>query len=168
MAEPKAQTISLERLRGVLNYNPLTGFFTWKVATNPSIMVGAVAGSKSRQGYIKIKIDRKIYMAHRLAWFYATEKWPRLLIDHKNRNKADNRIENLREASNSDNKCSAIVRRSGKYRGVYLYRPTGRWQARITKNNTIYNLGLFDTQEEAYTAYCTAAVRLHGEFAEVA
>lgn len=58
--------ISQERLREVLDYNPETGEFRWKVATGPRAKIGAVAGRVVEDGYVRIKIDTHLYRAHRL------------------------------------------------------------------------------------------------------
>jgi hypothetical protein len=95
-------------LTSVLHYTPETGEFLWNLP-RPKIRVGQRAGYKKKNtGYIYIEIDGKSYSAHRLAWFYVTGTFPKKQIDHINRNRSDNRYENLREATNSQNKANSI------------------------------------------------------------
>src|SRR5690349_21473726 len=91
-----------EYLRDVLGYDPASGVFTWRRSIGPRALVGAVAGSINRNGYLYISIDRKLYLAQRLAWFYMTGMWP-LRVDHKDRCKTNNAWLNLREATRSEN-----------------------------------------------------------------
>jgi hypothetical protein len=76
--------ITAERLREVLLYDPETGVFRWWVPTSRKspFRVGKIAGSYHRDGYREIRIDKRLYRAHRLAWLYMTDKWPDLEIDH--------------------------------------------------------------------------------------
>lgn len=98
--------VSLERLKEVLDYNASTGVFVWKVALSRRIRVGGVEGTvnhEPRGGYCKICIDRRIYAAHRLAWFYTYGRWPDDELDHKNTDKVGNSINNLRECTRGEN-----------------------------------------------------------------
>lgn len=90
--------------------------------------------------------------------------------DHKNQNTLDNRDDNLRPATNSQ---SGQNRRRGKnnttgYKGVYFQKRSGKFWALITVNKVRIHLGYFDTAEEAYAAYCVAAIKYFGEFARLA
>lgn len=89
-----------------LDYNPETGSFTWKT-TNRRGFVGRQAGCFCRRsGYVKIRIHGKLELAHRLAWnmtYPDNTVGPNEQIDHINHVRTDNRIVNLRKASNTDN-----------------------------------------------------------------
>ena len=92
----KVKTLSANRLRKVLNYNPATGLFRWRVHKGPN-NVGTVAGCIHRpKGYRQICVDGKIYRANRLARLYMTGKWPKLEIGYINHNASDTRWANLR------------------------------------------------------------------------
>lgn len=89
------------RLLEQLKYDPLTGVFTWLVTRN-RITQGDVAGSVSKEGYRVIRIDGEHHKAHRLAWFYVHGSWPSGIIDHKDGNKDNNKIKNLRDTSQAE------------------------------------------------------------------
>ena len=86
------KSLTAERLREVLDYDPDTGVFTRKVRTASSVKVGDVAGSLNGKGYIRIRVDGRLYFAHRLAWLYVHGEWPVDQVDHINGIKNDNRI----------------------------------------------------------------------------
>lgn len=87
--------------------------------------------------------------------------------DHINRDTLDNRRSNLRIASPSQNAWNQGVRRisSTGYKGVFYYRKTRKWGAKIGVRRTRLFLGYFITPELAHEAYCRAAAKYHGEFA---
>lgn len=110
-------------------------------------------------------------MAHRLAWLYIYGEWPIDQLDHINRNTSDNRIENLREATQSQNNANRSANKSKKYsplKGVSFYPDSKRWTASIRINNKNRHLGCFDTAEEAHAAYVAEADQVFGEFAAAA
>lgn len=84
-------------LLAVLNYDPLTGVFTRKVPYGRQA-IGDVVGSQHIDGYLTIGVGGRSYTAARLAWFYAHGSWPTGMAKHKNRNRMDNRLENLEDA----------------------------------------------------------------------
>lgn len=159
--------ISPERVRGLLDYDPETGIFRWKVNRRRARR-GAVAGCLDKvYGYIRVMIDGKSHLAHRLAWIYQVGIFDRE-IDHVNLKRDDNRISNLREADRSQNGSNARIRKNNKsgFKGVTKDRAS--WRAQITHRSKTIKLGSFQTPQEAHAAYCEAAHRLHGEFARVA
>src|SRR6516164_8572552 len=145
-----------EYLRKLLAYDATTGVFTWRVG-RARTRHGTVAGTLEHDGYRRIRIDRRAYHSHRLAWFYVHGKWPKDQIDHINGNRDDNCIANLREASRSQNLANARHHRRSKapYKGITLLR--GKWVAQISIYGRKRYLGYFDTPEAAHTAYCKAA-----------
>lgn len=66
--------IKHERLCELLHYCPETGIFTWKVTRKGLAKAGTVAGSTNGRGYRQISVDGKLYLAHRLAWFYCFQR----------------------------------------------------------------------------------------------
>ena len=123
---------------------------------------------KKDRGYIYLEVDGKPYMAHRLAWFYMTGIMPGKQIDHINRNKIDNRFENLREATHGQNRANSKNNNPNGLKGVrrlpWMKDGTKCWQAKITHEKKQIYLGCFHTKEEAHQAYCKAAKKLHGDF----
>jgi hypothetical protein len=165
-------TLTLDQLKAELSYDPDTGVFTWLrhpeyPAKWNTRYAGKPAGSVLPKGYRIISINDEIHYAHRLAWLWVHGEWPTDQIDHINRNKDDNRIANLRQADNGQNNTNRPpVGRSG-IKGVSWYEPSQKWRARISKDRTEIYLGYFDTIEEAIKARNEAAVRYHGEFADL-
>lgn len=161
--------LTFERLREVLSYEPDTGLFRWKIRNGPRIKVGDIAGSKDRKGYIRIQVDRKIYGANRLAWLYTYGELSDMQIDHINNIKDDNRVNNLRLATNRQNRqnSSGWSKSVSGRKGVYPSPGTNRWQAIIGLPSGIQRLGVFETKEEAAEAYNIAAKANFGEFARM-
>lgn len=159
-------TLTVERLRQVLNYDPETGKFIWKVSLAPRGPIGAKAGC-SDGARIVVRIDGKLYLAHRLAWLYVTGLWPDGEIDHINMDQSDNRFCNLRSADRSENQRNTIAHRDSKsgLKGVSFDVSRGRWVAKICVHGKNKQLGRFPSKEEACEAYRKAAIAVHGEFA---
>jgi len=145
----KRNLISQERLKQLLVYDPLSGVFTW-IKRN-----GNIAGSVMNKGYITICVDKRQYLAHRLAVLYMTGEFPKELVDHINCCKTDNRWENLRCVSkkvNNENRQSAYKGTKTGYLGVSLT-ASNKFAASIRDNWTKTYLGSFETAKEAYDAY---------------
>lgn len=145
--------------KGVLRYRQNCGKCTG----------GEVAGYHHGNGYLRIGIDNKKYFIHRIIWFVAHGKWPDHFLDHKNLNTSDNRLENLREATqsqNSMNRGTAKNNTSG-FRGVGFYKRHRKFTAIIKVAQKSIHLGYFATFEEAKAARIAAADKYHGEFARI-
>lgn len=154
--------VTAELVRDLLDYNPDTGVFIKKNGGGPKKR-GEVIGSRNKYtGYWSTTIHGNNYYLHRLAWLHVHGRWPELEIDHKNRDKSDNRLQNLREATPSQNKTNRIslVNTSG-FKGV---RRHGRnWQAMFCG----IPLGTYASPAEAHAVYADTARALRGEFARV-
>jgi len=131
-----------EELKSLLRYEPKTGEFFW-INPRGNLKAGALAGTSDKQGYRVIGINGKYHKAHRLAFLYMTGKFPSEMVDHINRNPSDNRWENLREATRSQN-CQ-----NKEAKGIHCMKRNGKWMAYIKLNGKLNHLGYFDTQEEA-------------------
>ena len=156
--------ITQQELKEALSYNKDTGTFTW-------IKTATVAGSKLNTGYISIKINQKRYVAHRLAWLYIHGDMPNNQLDHINRNKSDNRIENLREcnnAENSQNKINPLSTNKSGYFGVSYYknRKLNPYVASIYANGTNTHIGCYNNPIDAHEAYVKAKKQLHKFYVE--
>lgn len=155
--------LSIERLRDILHYDSLTGVWTNRVRRG-RVLAGSPAGGVE-EGYLRIQIAGRKYLAHRLAFFYMTGEWPEQLVDHKNTTPLDNRWDNLRRATpavNSENVTRArIDNTSSGLQGVSRAKPTHRWAARIRVKGRFLYLGRFDDKHEAHAAYVAAKRRFH-------
>jgi hypothetical protein len=156
--------ITQAELKELLEYNPDTGVFTWIKAIGRA-KVGSVAGSK-KHGYINLKINRKNYLAHRLAYLYMTGNFPENQMDHINHIKDDNRWTNLRDATNSQNMSNRAKRKDNKsgYKGVCWHKQHKKWCAEIRYMNKKIHLGLYTTPQEASEVYKKKAIEIYGEF----
>lgn len=146
--------LSADTLRSILHYEPATGILTWKVSTSNRVKVGDVAGYLGGEGYLRIRVQSRLYQAHRLAWLHYYGTWPKNQIDHINRIRTDNRIANLREVTNKQNqqnKSKSSNNTSG-YLGVHWYKRYSKWVAQITHNQKKVHLGSFTTLEAAISA----------------
>jgi len=155
--------LTADRLCELLSYCPETGEFRWKVYRCPNARAGDVAGNLCPRGYIKIKIDKKLYRAHRLAWLFVRGCWPDDELDHRNGIRCDNRIDNLRAATHAQNHQNRAPDRGNKSRrlGVSWSRRSEKWCAHICVNREKKYLGAFDCPEKASEAYAAAKAVLH-------
>ena len=146
--------VTKERLQEILNYNKVTGIFTWKVKKAQNIQIGDDAGSLNSKGYVNIIVDGTNYAAHRLAWLWITGSIPKDQIDHINRIRNDNRAVNLREANNKQNQENVNIRKdntSGMV-GVTWSKEQNKWTVRIQHDKCRIFIGRFDSLDEAITA----------------
>jgi len=156
-------TLTQHKLLSLLDYDASTGDFRWRVSRG-SVVAGGVAGSPHSRGYTSIRIDGRLYLAHRLAWLAVTGALPVDQLDHINGDKRDNRIANLREASNQTNNQN--YRKSKKnsktgYLGV-CHEPRGdSYVAYLRVDGKTRNLGTYKTPEEAHAVYVQAKRQLH-------
>ncbi len=156
---------SQEELHRIFEYNPNDGLFRWKVKKARRVQIGNAAGTLHPNGYVYIKIADIRYFAHVLAWIYIYGERPDML-DHIDRCRSNNRIENLRVCTGSQNKYNSsryCNNTSGK-RGVSWHKQYQKWQAYINIDGRRKYLGRFPSIEEATIAYETAARELQGEF----
>ena len=153
--------ISSDILKEVLDYNPATGDFVWKVSIG-GVRVGARAGSNHPSGYREIKIFCSVYRAHRLAWLHTHGEFPSDQIDHINGKRSDNRIINLRAASSTENNRNSktSTRNTSGVVGVGWEVIAGRWRAYIGNENKLIRLGNFTDWFEAVCARKSAEKRL--------
>lgn len=167
--------ITQARLQELLDYDQLTGVFTWKVRRGRSAPAGAIAGRVNKAdsahggGYRYIGVDGVEYLAHRLAWLYVTGSHPTREIDHKNTTRDDNRFENLRAADDPQN-CANRGKQANNtsgFKGVSFNKASGKFVASTQVCGVYRYLGLFATAELAHRAYQRAAESSFGEFARV-
>lgn len=129
---------------------------------------GGVCGVMRPDGYIKIDVNKKSYLAHRMAYLYMTGAFPANVIDHINGIKHDNRWENIRAVTQQQNSCNQRKMRTGKtsiYKGVSWDAARGLWYAYIRHNGKMKNLGCYARECNAAQVYNFYAESLFGEFA---
>jgi hypothetical protein len=146
-----------------IKYSPETGIFTW-ARSRPGVSAGSQAGCLSKHGYLLVKVGRKQYRAHRLAWLITHGEWPDAEIDHINGDRADNRICNLRpvdRSGNSQNRWKAHCNSSHGRLGAAWNKQHQRWQSKIAANGARHHLGYFNSADEAHVAYMNAKRCLH-------
>lgn len=147
------------------------GNLVWINAGRRSDLNGMVVGNVSTtDGYRYIKFRQKRILAHRVV-FYMHNKFIPDEIDHINRIRDDNRIENLREAiTHSDNLGNQSIQtreKTSRYKGVCWDKNRGKWMAGIKCNGKRINIGRFDSEDSAARAYNKYATSLFGEFANL-
>lgn len=166
--------LSYAELLRALSYDPESGIFRWKIKRNsygggvrPGDRAGAVRCNKE-SSWREIGINGVRYKEHRLAWLYSNEAWPSEEIDHINRNPLDNRLDNLREATRSQNQANALrpqrCRPKSGYKGVYRGK-SGRWFSHVSVDGILIRLGRFDSPAEAHETYKAKIRELRGDFA---
>jgi HNH endonuclease len=158
-------TVSVEELRQRLEYDPETGVVCWRRKR------GLVAGYIKKSGYREIewrtsikgkRKGRKVFypLAHRVAWALATGAWPENEIDHRNGNRDDNRLANLRLATRAENAQNLAPHRKRPWEMMGVSkapRCKNRWRADMSKRY----LGTFGSAEEAHQAYLAAKAQRH-------
>ena len=127
--------LTQEYIKQILNYDPDTGEFVWRVNRHNRKLKGKIAGGISIKdhGYVEIRIDGKKYYAHRLAYLIMTGKWPKNEVDHMDRNRSNNILSNLRIVSQSDN-CKNCNR---KHRPVCQFDLTGKFMCEYDSINCV-------------------------------
>jgi len=144
--------LTAQRLRELLNYDPETGIFTWRVAKSRRVHVGERAGWDRGKGWRVVEIDYRLYPEHTVAWLWMTGDWCPQQLDHRNRVRDDNRWSNLRlatKAQQQENKSLGKNNTSGAKGVTWVpYGTSWRWRAQIErgvngKRKTHY-LGFFE------------------------
>lgn len=145
-------------------YNAASGLFMWVVADR-RVSLGKLAGSVSSAGYLIVKLNRKAYRAHRLAWFLVHGEWPQGEIDHIDGDRLNNRLQNLRVVDRSGNSQNRRGAQSNNHScgllGVSWNKQHEKWQARLMANKVRHHVGYFSDPNEAHAAYMAAKSRLH-------
>ena len=151
--------IAQEELKKHLYYDKDTGIFTHKINKRRN-KAGDIAGSFDKNcGYVSLSINHKKLAAHRMAWLYVYGEMPNV-IDHQNRNRADNRIDNLRNVTQSENNRNMPINSTNKSGviGVFWCNTTSRWCSRITVDSKLKTLGYFSEFSDAVNARKNAEV----------
>lgn len=143
------------------------GLLTWKVDRGPNKVCGKPAGTiHKRFGYLRTLINRKSYANHRLIFLYYNGYIPEY-IDHIDGNKLNNKIENLRAATKSQNNSNSRISKlnTSGIKGVDFHAGTNKWRARISLNKKSIHVGYFDNLEDARVKINEERIKYHKEFA---
>lgn len=154
--------LTQRELKRVLKYDKETGIFVWKKSLSNRVKSGDIAGSLDAAGYLSVRINKKAYYLHRLAFLYIEGYLPENLVDHKDRNRKNNKWNNLREESstcNSRNCCISKNNKSG-ITGVSWSKQANKWEASISKESKKIYIGSFINLEQAAEARYNAEVKL--------
>jgi hypothetical protein len=149
-----SRPLTQQELMAALHYDPETGVFTRTFKNGKSKQVGSI----NTKGYVCIPLGNVKYVAHRLAWLWVYGKFPDHQVDHINQNRQDNRIANLREATNKQNCENRSVQKNNTtgFAGVSWKARNKKWVAQICHNRQMIHLGLFQKIEDAIAARAAA------------
>lgn len=145
MKEKRNELPSIEKLNELFTYSD--GRLYWKVSNSPRIKIGNEAGVFGRSKYHRVGVGNNVYLTHRLIWKMLKGEEPPKYLDHINQNKFDNRIENLRSVTKSQNQLN------NKAKGYRFHKASGKWTSQIMVNRKQVYLGIFDTENMAEEHY---------------
>jgi hypothetical protein len=156
--------VSVDRLKELFIYDPLSGALTWKIDKGRA-KVGMPVGSVDSGGRLRTELSGKTYAVHHIAFAIYYDRWPVDLVDHEDRNGVNNRISNLREANSQKNNCNRKTRtdNTSGYKGVSWHRD--RYEVRIMLEGKMIHVGSSKDPRIAALMYNEAAIKYHGEFA---
>ncbi len=148
------------RVRELFDYRS-DGELVWRVRTAQCVKVGDVAGSPGSTGYKQTRVDGRLYLNHRLIWLWYHGYFSEHGLDHIDRNKVNNRIENLREVSHTCNmrNCKQRKNTSSGITGVHWNKEKKKWHVQIRVLKKLIHLGYYDTKLEAAQARWEAEVK---------
>lgn len=158
--------LTADTAKSIWRYEPLTGHFYWLLSPKYDVAIGSKAGWFDGK-YYRLSYKGKRYKCSRVAWLITYGEWPAEQIDHINGIKSDDRIENLRKATNAQNACNALAK-SSSYLGLRgISKKRYGYQVLLGKNGGTVYVGHFKTIEAATAARDSAARELHGDFARL-
>lgn len=165
MVSPKSVTPEIEeKLKEYLKYDPKTGILTWIKKPSKRVKVKSQAGCYDKTtGYMRTQLHGIALYNHRVVWFLYHGTWPQGQVDHKDGDKLNNKISNLRDISvseNNRNKPLHYLNTSGMT-GVHYYTKTDRWHVRLKKGSINHFIGSFTCLEEAKKARRQAEIQFN-------
>lgn len=160
------QKLTQEYVQSLFDYKD--GNLYWKVNRGRNYIIENKAGTLRPDGYYQIGIDGKINRLHRLIFLYHYGYLPKY-IDHINNDQSNNKIENLREVTASQNNMNMKKRKNSisKYKGISWDKQNNKWKSGIKINGKQIYLGRFDNETDAAKAYNKKAIEIFGEFGKL-
>lgn len=160
----KNMKITQFQVKEIFDYH-LNGNLIWKIKKATNTNIGSVVGSENSEGYLQTSINSVKYKIHQLVFIWHFGYCPKI-IDHIDQNKKNNKIENLREATNSQNSMNRPkqLNNTTGFKGVSIHKQSGKFQCSIKINNKKIWLGLFVEIKDAVAAYQKAAEKYHQQF----
>lgn len=153
--------LTKDRLKEIVIYDPETGLFTWRF-NRSNKKAGEIAGCLSPLGYVLLRLEKKLYKAHRLAWLYVYGEWPNGDIDHINSVKSDNRIANIRDTTRAENKQNMVRAHKDNSCGTLgVTSHRDKFVAQITHEGRRIYIGIYKTIEQAHAAYIAKKREIH-------
>lgn len=157
----------------LFDYDPETGSLTWRLSTNSfkkGEEAGSVSGAHGYTDYRNVVVFGDRYKAHRLIWLMRTGSWPSGHIDHMDGNGLNNKWDNLREATPSQNAMNQKVRSDSASgcKGISYDKRRDMWYAYIDIDGSRVHLGRHENKDEAVAVRLAAEKRYHGEYARSA
>jgi len=162
----KADHITQEILKEWFDYHP-DGYFIYKKASYQRNRIGQRVKQKPNpKGYLFISVLNHSMREHRaiFLWHYG---WLPEIIDHINCCKTDNRIENLRAATNSENLCNRAAQKNSTTKLKNIYFHGSSYRVQIIKNNVLHRFGPYKDLSSAVAARNNAIKSLHLEFSNI-
>ncbi len=160
-----ASDLTANRLKELVVYDLPTGRFLSRISRR-GVTAGTTMGNRSNVlGYVTIRLDRKSYLAHRLAWLYMTGKWPKGQIDHINMDRGDNRWKNLRDVTSSQNKCNKLARKDSVTGRKCIHKQKYGYHVSIKLDGKRVYSKFFKSLQNAIIARDKHLTISHGKFA---
>lgn len=147
--------INQEYVKNLFDYkeDDITGYLIWKVDSGPNKLKGKITGSFSKSTrYYQVTIDNKHYQLHRIIFLWHHGYLPEY-IDHIDRNRINNKINNLRETTSQNNNRNRKQQKSSSgIKGIFWDKRRSKWRAQIRLNNKLYHLGRYNNLDDAVLA----------------
>lgn len=156
--------LTRQRILHLLHVDVESGKLFWKNHEQRPDLIGQEAGHIN-EGYRRLSIDGHEVYASQIIWFIRRREWPKFTLDHRDTDKLNDSISNLRKATKAQNAFNSAMnaRNTSGFKGVSFCRSTNKWRASIRIAGREKNLGRYHTPEEAHAAWYKAACELHGE-----
>ena len=152
----KNVAVDVDAISRLFSYSPDSGRITWRVINNQHCgkRAGSIKADRNGKRYVRVRVGKRIIAGHVIAWFFHTGDWLPGQIDHINGDGTDNRIENLRLASNAENMKNKrlMENNTSGFCGVVYHSRDKVWEARININGRRVNLGRFRDRSGAIAA----------------